>query len=167
MENKIYKQSQLLGDLLLAKGWKITTVESCTGGGISSAITEVAGSSGYFDCAYVTYSNEAKHRLVGVNTETLNTYGAVSDETVHEMAMGALNAANANVAIAISGIAGPGGGTELKPVGTVWLAIATRDSTQVEKSTVWSQCFTFSGDRSEIRQKATEVSLIKACELVG
>lgn len=165
MENEITLYSKTLGELLLAKSWKITTAESCTGGAISAAITEVAGSSGYFDCAYVTYSNEAKHKLVGVQKETLATFGAVSEETVNEMAIGALKVANANMAIAVSGIAGPGGGTELKPVGTVWLAIATRDSTQDANSTVWLQCFTFLGDRNQIRCKAAEAALLKACEL--
>lgn len=157
--------SQTLGQQLKSKKWRITTAESCTGGAISAAITDIAGSSDYFDCAFVTYSNNAKSHLVNVSSETLTTYGAVSEQTVVEMAKGAQVAANAHVAIAVSGIAGPGGGTESKPVGTVWIAIAIKDSIEHKQSTVWSQCFLFAGDRETVRAEATTTALLKACTL--
>lgn len=158
--------SERLGKELLKRNWSITTAESCTGGGISKAITEVAGSSSYFNCAFVTYSNASKQQMVGVSEQVIREYGAVSEQTVVAMASGALTAAQANVAIAVSGIAGPGGGTESKPVGTVWLAIVIKDSINVEKTTVWSQCFNFAGDRKEVRDKSVEQALIKALEIV-
>lgn len=159
--------SHKLGQQLLAKNWTVTTAESCTGGGIAMAITEVAGSSGYFDCAFVTYSNEMKSKLVNVSEQTLADEGAVSKAVVEQMALGAAKQASANVAIAVSGIAGPGGGTDLKPVGTVWMAIYCIDTKVSEKTTVWSQCFLFDGDRKSIREQTVEAALNKALELVS
>lgn len=158
--------SERLGQLLVTKNWFVTTAESCTGGGISTAITEVAGCSAYFEQAFVTYSNDAKAELVGVSQDTLAQFGAVSKQTVTQMAEGALIKAQANIAIAVSGIAGPSGGTELKPVGTVWIGIALRDSNVESKSTVWSQCYQFDGDRKSIREETIKAALIKACELI-
>lgn len=111
-----------LGALLADQNKKVVTAESCTGGWVSQAITQVAGSSGWFDRAYVTYSNDAKREMLSVKQRTLTKFGAVSRETVEEMAIGALKKSSADFAVAISGIAGPDGGTEEKPVGTVWLA---------------------------------------------
>ena len=116
--------ARTLGDSLLAANKKVASVESCTGGGVAYAITEVAGSSQWFEKAWVTYSNQAKHEEVGVRLETLAKFGAVSSEVVHEMAEGGLRKSGANLCVAISGIAGPGGGTASKPVGLVWFAIA-------------------------------------------
>ncbi len=116
--------AQHLGDLLLARNETVATVESCTGGGLAYAITEVAGSSQWFNQSWVTYSNQAKHALVGVSQQTLDTYGAVSEQVVIEMATLAAVKANADLCIAVSGIAGPSGGTKDKPVGLVWFAIA-------------------------------------------
>lgn len=113
-----------LGQLLLRKNLSITTAESCTGGGIAYALTAIAGSSAYLDRSFVTYSNKAKQQLLAVRSATLLQYGAVSEETVHEMASGALAAAQAGCAIAVSGIAGPGGGSMAKPVGTVCFGFA-------------------------------------------
>ena len=102
----------------------MASVESCTGGGVAYAITEVPGSSQWFEKSWVTYSNQAKHEEVGVSLTTLDKFGAVSSEVVHEMAEGGLRKSGANLCVAISGIAGPGGGTASKPVGLVWFAIA-------------------------------------------
>jgi len=105
---------------------RIVTAESCTGGWIAKVFTDVAGSSRWFDCGYVTYSNEAKARDLGVSWRTLNEHGAVSEPTVREMAAGALRATGADVSIAVSGIAGPDGGSAEKPVGTVWFCVGRR-----------------------------------------
>lgn len=151
--NKIQRLAEHLGPALVRKAWFAATAESCTGGGVSSAITDIAGSSGWFDRAFVTYSNEAKQQMLGVQAETLAEYGAVSEPVVREMATGALAYSNAMISVAISGIAGPGGGTETKPVGTVCFAWADH--------TGWLQLETclFDGDRNTIRQQAIEKSL--------
>ncbi|MGL5977103.1 MAG: nicotinamide-nucleotide amidohydrolase family protein, partial [Aeromonas sobria] len=113
-----------LGRALGQRGWLAATAESCTGGGVASAITDIAGSSGWFDRGFVTYTNEAKQQMLGVSGETLAQHGAVSEAVVLEMARGALAHSSASISVAISGIAGPGGATEGKPVGTVWFALA-------------------------------------------
>jgi nicotinamide-nucleotide amidase len=117
----------VLGQLLLAKGQTVGTAESCTGGNISSHITAIPGSSAYFKGGVVTYANEMKVKLLGVQPSTLETYGAVSEETVREMAMGALQVLGTDYVMAVSGIMGPDGGTPDKPVGTVWIAVASKD----------------------------------------
>lgn len=119
----------VVGRILLEKGLMLGTAESCTGGYIASQITEVAGASAYFNGSAVAYSYELKEKILGVQSATLSTYGAVSEECVREMAEGALDALGVDVAIAVSGIAGPGGGTTDKPVGTVWMAVADRTKT--------------------------------------
>lgn len=134
---KLKKQSQIL-----------VTAESCTGGGISTIVTETAGSSAWFDRTFVTYSNAAKMDMLGVNAETLDTFGAVSEETVQEMAKGALAFSLGTCSIAVSGIAGPDGGTEEKPVGTVCFAWAM-DGEIVKCETV-----VFNGNREEVRTQA-------------
>jgi nicotinamide-nucleotide amidase len=118
----------LLVRSLREKGWKIATAESCTGGLVAAAITDVAGSSDVFDRGFVTYSNAAKIEMLGVPAELIAKHGAVSAEVAQAMADGALNHSNADLAIAITGIAGPSGGTAEKPVGLVYLAEATRSS---------------------------------------
>lgn len=107
-----------------SRGWKLATAESCTGGLIAAAITDIAGSSDVFDRGFVTYSNDAKREMIGVKAETLAVHGAVSRETAIEMAIGAITASRADVAVSVTGIAGPGGGSAEKPVGLVHLAIA-------------------------------------------
>ena len=136
-----------LGTILTDKCLWITTAESCTGGGVSYALTDTPGSSAYIDRAFVTYSNKAKQDLLNVSTEVLTQYGAVSEQTVREMALGAIEATNANIAIAVSGIAGPGGATPDKPVGLVWFCIQIN-----EKQCVFKQIFT--GDRAQVRAQA-------------
>ena len=135
------------------KDLRVTTAESCTGGLISGAITEIAGSSSVFNQAFVTYSNQSKTDLVAVPHELLQQHGAVSSEVAAAMANGARLAAKADIAISVTGIAGPTGGTPEKPVGLVWFARSTIDGTES-----WSQVFDNRG-RSEVRQSAVQYAL--------
>ena len=121
------KAEEELGNLLKSKKLSLSTAESCTGGGVAAAITSVAGSSEYFMGGIVAYSNDVKVSLLHVSSETLEKYGAVSRETVMEMAAGAMNTLKTDCAIATSGIAGPGGGSLEKPVGTIWIAVAYKN----------------------------------------
>lgn len=123
----------LIGGLLRKKKTALSTAESCTGGSIAARITSVSGSSDYFKGGVVAYSNEVKINLLHVSPDTLEKHGAVSEETVVEMAKGVMNALKTDCAIATSGIAGPGGGTEEKPVGTVWIAVAYKDEIRTMK----------------------------------
>ena len=127
------KLEEEIGKLLIANNLSLSTAESCTGGGVAALITSVPGSSGYFKGGIVAYDNEVKKNLLGVSPETLSAYGAVSRETVIEMAKGAMNRLKTDCAIATSGIAGPGGGTLEKPVGTVWIAVAYKNETVTMK----------------------------------
>ncbi|WP_199553713.1 CinA family protein [Sandaracinobacteroides hominis] len=140
-----------------AAGRRITTAESCTGGLVAAALTEVSGASDVFDRAFITYSNESKSELLGVSQDILSTLGAVSEATAWAMAQGALQRSHADISVAISGIAGPGGGTDKKPVGTVVFARALRDA---GNSPVIADTHHF-GDlgRSEIRRQAALVAL--------
>ncbi len=148
-----------LGQALEAKGLTVTAAESCTGGLVAGAITSVAGSSAWFDEAFVTYANQAKMNRVGVSADSLALYGAVSQAVVEQMAQGARQAARADLAVAISGIAGPGGGSADKPVGTVWFAWADHQE-------VVSQRLQFSGDRQSVRRQATEKALLGLLSLL-
>ncbi len=125
-DSELMRLSEQVGLALKARGATVTTAESCTGGWLAKAITDIAGSSAWFERGFVTYSNEAKAQMIGVREETLAQHGAVSESVVVEMAIGALKAARADFAVAISGIAGPDGGSEEKPVGTVWFAFRQR-----------------------------------------
>lgn len=138
-----------------AAGRKIALAESCTGGLVAAALTEIPGSSAVLDCAFVTYSNEAKRGMLGVAGDVIDAFGAVSIACVYAMAQGALANSDADVAVAISGIAGPDGGTEQKPVGTVVFARATRNAEEREAE---SKLFA-TGDRSEVRRQATLCAL--------
>ena len=142
-----------LGKALGQRGWLAATAESCTGGGVATAITDIAGSSGWFDRGFVTYTNEAKQQMLGVSGEALAQHGAVSEAVVLEMARGALAHSSAAISVAISGIAGPGGATEDKPVGTVWLAWADRNGRH------HSLLARFDGDRRQVRQQAVRQAL--------
>jgi len=145
--------AQKVGQTLLDKGLKMATAESCTGGWVAQAVTAVPGSSGWFDRGFVSYSNTAKQKMLGVDLDVLETKGAVSESVVAQMAEGALRNSGANIAVAISGIAGPDGGTEDKPVGTVWFAWAIEGHPTVT-------CLSFfNGDRDEIRLQAVEQAL--------
>ncbi|MDM3870300.1 nicotinamide-nucleotide amidase [Porticoccus sp. W117] len=140
--------AQQLGDVLMRRGWQVTCAESCTGGGVAEAITSVPGSSRWFEAGFVTYSNAVKQQLLGVSGDTLASHGAVSEAVVREMAQGAQAFANADLAVAISGVAGPDGGSEGKPIGTVWFAWQLGDASCA------SEMCHFSGDRQSVRQQA-------------
>lgn len=146
-----------LVNALINKKYTITTAESCTGGLIAGTLINVAGASDVLSEGYITYSNEAKERLVSVNRETLKTYGAVSEQTAREMAEGAATAAGADVALSATGIAGPGGGTKEKPVGLVYIGCCVRGKTNVLKCQ-------FDGSRSENRKASVECALELALE---
>jgi nicotinamide-nucleotide amidase len=137
-----------LGAALKARGHMLALAESCTGGMVAEAITSVAGSSAWFDRGFVTYSNQAKIDMLDVSAQTLEKFGAVSEEVAAEMALGCLKNSQAQIAGSITGIAGPDGGTANKPVGTVWLAWATDDS-QIK-----TKVYLFEGNRQQIRQQA-------------
>jgi len=142
-----------LGQLLIGRQWTITTAESCTGGGIASVITSVAGSSSWFEQGFVTYSNSAKQQQLGIDETLLIEHGAVSEAVVRAMCMGAGRKASAEVAIAVSGVAGPGGGSVDKPVGTVWLAWA------IKGTGIIATCYQFKGGRDAIRAQAVTTAI--------
>jgi nicotinamide-nucleotide amidase len=145
--------SSLLGQALSARGWTLATAESCTGGLFAGAVTAIPGSSAWFERGFVTYSNESKVELLGVAPATLTRCGAVSEETALEMADGAIARSHADVAIAITGIAGPDGGSADKPVGTVWLAWRQRHGNG------GTQTHCFSGNRETVRLRAITTAL--------
>ena len=138
-----------------AAGRKVALAESCTGGLVAAALTEIPGSSAVFDRSFVTYSNEAKREMLGVSSDVIDAFGAVSIACVYAMAQGALMNSDADVAVAISGVAGPEGGTELKPVGTVVFARALRDSEEREAESKFFEA----GDRGGVRLQATLCAL--------
>ena len=141
-----------VGQALRRKGWMLATAESCTGGWIAQVSTAIAGSSEWFERGFVTYSNAAKEEMLGVRAETLAQHGAVSEATVREMAAGALARSRAQVAVAVSGIAGPGGGGVEKPVGTVWIAWAGAAGVVVTR-------YHFAGDRHAVRAQTVQQAL--------
>jgi len=142
-----------LAELLLARGLKLSTAESCTGGWLAKTLTDRPGSSAWFEFGFVTYGNNAKHRLLDVREKTLAAHGAVSQQVAEELATGARRVSGADVAVAITGIAGPAGGTADKPVGTVWLAWAGPDDL------VGAERHEFPGDRAAVRSQAVAAAL--------
>jgi nicotinamide-nucleotide amidase len=150
-----------VGGLLKAHGLKLATAESCTGGGVAHAITDVAGSSAWFERGFITYSNLAKQQMLGVSEATLDQRGAVSEAAVREMVAGALANSAAQVALAVSGIAGPEGGTPGKPVGTVWFAWGLKHGLTLAK------VHHLAGNRSEIRAMAVHIALQGVQDLLG
>lgn len=142
-----------VGAMLKSCGMMLATAESCTGGGVAQAITEVAGSSAWFDRGFVTYTNLSKQQMLGVRECTLRQFGAVSEMTVREMVAGALQHSSAQVALAVSGIAGPDGGTAEKPVGTVWFAWGLRNGE------TRAQRYQLDGNRAEVRAQAVRIAL--------
>jgi len=132
------------------RGLKLATAESCTGGLVAAALTDIAGSSDVVECGFVTYSNAAKMRMLGVSADSLARHGAVSETVAREMAEGAIEGSGADMAVAVTGIAGPGGGSSAKPVGTVCFAIASRASAAVSSTEVFAE-----GARQGIRHAAT------------
>ena len=145
--------AEALGAQLRARRQMLVTAESCTGGWIAKTVTDIAGSSDWFDCGLAAYSYEAKQALLGVRPETLEHHGAVSRETVLEMVSGALVHSGATVAVAVTGIAGPGGGTEDKPVGTVWIGWKRRGGY------ARAELFHFGGDREAVRRQTVAAAL--------
>jgi len=141
-----------LAGQLLRRGWWLSCAESCTGGGVAAALTDVAGSSAWFDRGFVTYSNQAKQEMLGVSADSLAAFGAVSRETAVEMATGALARSAAQLSVAVTGIAGPGGGSPEKPVGTVWIAWASGERAD-------AVCEHFSGDRAAVRAATVDAAL--------
>jgi nicotinamide-nucleotide amidase len=150
-----------LGDRLFALGYTLVTAESCTGGWVAKVLTDIPGSSTWFDRGFVTYTNEAKQEMLGVNPVTLESHGAVSEETVREMVLGALQGSRGTMALAISGIAGPGGATPYKPVGTVCFAWGHRDGR------LWSSQQHFEGDRDDVRRQAVALALEEVLDYLG
>lgn len=160
-DEELLQLAHTLGHMLHEKGWMLSSAESCTGGWLAQVVTAIPGSSAWFDRGFITYSNQAKKELLGVRAETLEAHGAVSEETVREMASGALAHSSAQISAAISGIAGPGGGTPKKPVGTVCIGWAVAG--QSPQSTTCR----LSGDREEIRSRAVAAALRGLIELLS
>ncbi|MGV8804977.1 MAG: CinA family protein [Polaromonas sp.] len=146
--------------MLLKKGWLLATAESCTGGLIAATCTDLAGSSGWFERGFVSYSNEAKTELLGVDAALIAQHGAVSEAVARAMTEGALRHSRAQVALAVTGVAGPGGGTPAKPVGTVWFGWAT-------PAGLTSELRRFDGDRAAVRQATVRHSLQRLGELLA
>ena len=149
-----------VGALLQKKNMFFTSAESCTGGLLSQSIVSVPGSSGWFGCSFVTYSNISKHKILGVSKDSLKRFGAVSEEVVTEMVDGAVAESRADLGVAISGIAGPGGGSPDRPVGTVCIAWKLKDKQAIGST------FLFEGNRNEVRYKTVVKSLEEAIELI-
>ncbi len=149
----------LVADLLLKKGWMLCSAESCTGGLIAAACTDLSGSSQWFERGFVTYSNAAKTEQLGVAPELIAQFGAVSEPVVRAMVAGALAHAKAQVAVAVTGIAGPSGGRADKPVGTVWFGFAIGQQIHSEKCQ-------FTGDRAEVRNTAVRHAITRLAELL-
>lgn len=152
-----------LAQLLESRHWKLATAESCTGGLIAAACTELAGSSAWFERGFVTYSNESKMELLGISAKTLAEHGAVSQAVAHAMAEGALARSQAQVAVAVTGIAGPSGGNEEKPVGTVWFGLAVSDKGVTKVQTTQRQ---FPGDRADIREASVGFAIALVLSLI-
>ncbi|MDA0824334.1 MAG: CinA family protein [Proteobacteria bacterium] len=167
MTQCIFDQSHLedlarkLGEGLCAQGLQMVTAESCTGGWIAQTATAIPGSSTWVERGYVTYSNRAKVEILGVPEDIIATHGAVSRETAGAMAAGALRAAKVDIAVAVTGVAGPDGGTDEKPVGTVWFGWCRLGSDPVTK------LLRFGGDRQDIRAQTVAVALQGLCEMIG
>ena len=155
-DDEIQQISKSVATLLIDQKLTITTAESCTGGLVAGALTALSGSSAYFNAGIISYSNESKRRLLGVPAATLVSHGAVSEAVVLAMAEGARQRNNANVSIAVSGIAGPDGGTDDKPVGTVWIAWSIPVQ---NRHKLYAERFAFTGQRNAIRDSAVLESL--------
>ena len=152
-DEELYQLAARAGQALQARGWRVALAESCTGGWVAKLLTDIAGSSQWFERGYVTYSNLAKQQDLGVSAATLEAHGAVSAAVVVEMAAGALRASGADLAVAVSGVAGPDGGTATKPVGLVWFALARRGGLGN------SEMRQFAGDRAAVRLAAVHRAL--------
>jgi len=160
-DEELHQLAHELGGMLLARGWMVATAESCTGGWVGQLLTAIPGSSAWYERGFITYANAAKQEMLGVSAEILETHGAVSEETASAMAAGALAHSHAQATLAISGIAGPGGGTPQKPVGLVCYGWALADGTRMS-----STC-RLDGDREEIRSRAVAAAMRGLIELMG
>jgi nicotinamide-nucleotide amidase len=158
---ELFQLAEQVGQLLKQKGWMLATAESCTGGWVGQVITAVPGSSAWYERGFITYTNSAKQEMLGVSEQTLDAMGAVSEETVREMAQGALRYSRAQISVSLSGIAGPGGGTPKKPLGTVCIGWATGDGD------LSSTTCRLGGDREEIRSRAVAAALRGLIELLN
>ncbi|MCW5622632.1 MAG: nicotinamide-nucleotide amidohydrolase family protein [Burkholderiales bacterium] len=161
MDQALFDLAVRVGNALRQRAWMLTTAESCTGGWVGACVTMVGGSSQWYDRGFITYSNSAKMQMLGVLEETLRVHGAVSEATVAEMAQGALARSNAHVAVSISGVAGPTGGTSDKPVGSVCIGWAGREGS------LRSRSLRFEGDRDAVRRRSVIVALEGVIELAG
>jgi nicotinamide-nucleotide amidase len=160
-DEELQQLARELGDQLLARGWMLATAESCTGGWVGQVLTSLPGSSAWYERGFITYANAAKQEMLGVPAATLESFGAVSEETAQAMAVGALAHSHAQAALAISGIAGPDGGTPQKPVGLVCYGWALADGTHMS-----STC-RLDGDREEIRSRAVAAALRGLADLIA
>ena len=160
-DKRLDSLSAQLGELLLNRKMLLVTAESCTGGGVAEIITRTPGSSQWFDRGFVTYSNNAKQELLDVDDKILEHAGAVSREVAEAMAAGAIKHSQAQSALAITGIAGPDGGTDAKPVGTVWIAWQIKSNAPVSKN------FLFQGDRKQVRMQACHEALSGLIKLLA
>ena len=156
----VQELAQVLGEKLTQAGLVVATAESCTGGGVAYAITEISGSSQWFDRSFVTYSNDAKTQMIDVDKQLIEQCGAVSEPVVKQMAIGAVKNSDADIAVAISGIAGPEGGTIEKPVGTVCVSWYNAHSGSKTAT------YLFVGDRSDVRTQAIRLSLLGLIEII-
>jgi len=163
-DKKITLVVEQLAGLLIKNNKQLSIAESCTGGWVAKVLTDLSGSSDWFERGFVTYSNQAKHEMLGVAESTLKTYGAVSLETVDEMAVGALKNSHADFSLSISGIAGPSGGSTEKPVGLVWFSWAVQESNK--QNILASEKQMFDGDREAVRLQAVIYSLTKLIILI-
>ena len=161
IEHDIYELAVQAGQCLAQRGWMLVTAGSCTGGWVGQAVTAVSGSSAWYERGYITYSNTSKSEMLGVQQATLDRHGAVSPQTAQEMAIGALNRSHAQISVPITGIAGPDGGTAMKPVGMVCFAWAVRDGL-VQQETRY-----FTGNREAVRRQAVATALQGILRLAG
>jgi nicotinamide-nucleotide amidase len=159
MENDLDLLATQLHQRLIKNKLIVSTAESCTGGWVAKVLTDIAGSSASFERGFVTYSNDSKQDMLGVKAQTLQKYGAVSEQTVMEMAQGALKNSRASLSMAVSGIAGPSGGSEEKPVGTVWFAWSK------EGQTTTTQVHHFAGDRESVRLQSVKQAILGLIQL--
>jgi nicotinamide-nucleotide amidase len=159
-DSGLQQVAQAVAAGLLTRGQRVVTAESCTGGWIAKALTDLAGSSAWFECGVVAYSYEAKQALLGVRPETLERHGAVSQPCVAEMVSGALARYGADLAVAVTGIAGPGGGTQDKPVGSVWIGWKRRGGY------ARTELFVFAGDREAVRRQTVAAALAGLIQLL-
>ncbi len=164
MNQDIHRLTRTLASLLMQKKLRVCTAESCTGGLIAKTFTDLAGSSEWFDRGFVTYSNQSKMDMLGIQSSTLNKFGAVSEEIAREMAEGALKFSQSQLAVSVTGIAGPGGGSDEKPVGTVCFGFAFKSKTGSKK--IWIEKKWFDGERVQVREASLIFVLNRLNEVI-